>query len=112
MVRASDLLGQVMQVGTPGQAGAAAPGLEEGAGQAPFGVRAPRNAGEEQQLNRLIAEGGTPGMAVGVYAASLLAIDVDTAAERDCLRRSADGLKLTPDAFQHINQALGVPAIA
>jgi uncharacterized membrane protein YebE (DUF533 family) len=43
-----------------------------------------------------------------VYAASLLAIEVDTAAEQDYLRRLAAGLQLDPQAVARIHQMLGV----
>ncbi len=63
-------------------------------------------------LDRLIAEVRTPEVAVAVYAASLLAIEVDTEAERDYLRRLAQGLNLTPEALQRVHQVLDVPATA
>lgn len=47
---------------------------------------------------------------VEVYAASLLAIEVDTEAERDYLRRLAGGLGLEEAVVQRIHQALGVRA--
>jgi uncharacterized membrane protein YebE (DUF533 family) len=49
---------------------------------------------------------------VEVYAASLLAIEVDTEAERDYLRRLAQGLGLNREAIQRIHQALGVAPVA
>jgi uncharacterized membrane protein YebE (DUF533 family) len=51
-----------------------------------------------------------PEHAAQVYAAALMAIEVDTQAERDFLARLAQALKLPPQAAQHINQALGVRA--
>ena len=63
-------------------------------------------------LDRLIGEVGTPEVAVELYAASLLAIEVDTAAERDYLRRLAQGLNLTPSTVQRVHQVLDVPATA
>lgn len=60
----------------------------------------------------LIAKAQTPERAVEVYAASLLAIEVDTPAERDYLRRLADGLGLAPTTVQRVHQALGVSAPA
>jgi len=47
-----------------------------------------------------------------VYAASVLAIEVDTAAEREYLRRLAQGLGLDGTAVQRIHQALGVAPLA
>ncbi len=43
-----------------------------------------------------------------VYAASLLSIEVDTAAEQDYLRRLAAGLQLESEAVTRIHQMLGV----
>jgi uncharacterized membrane protein YebE (DUF533 family) len=63
-------------------------------------------------LNRLIGEVQNPEVAVELYAASLLAIEVDTAAERDYLRRLAQGLNLTPSMVQRVHQVLDVPAAA
>ena len=149
------------------QSGAAvAPGADAIAGEVPLGLREPRDASEEQELerraqlilramitaakadgqidggemqrivakleeggagdearrfvldemqgpadpSRLIGEIRSPEVAVEVYAASLLAIEVDTAAERDYLRDLAEGLKLTPGTVQRVHQVLGVPA--
>lgn len=63
-------------------------------------------------LDRLIGEVSSQEAAVEVYAASLLAIEVDTAAEREYLRRLAEGLKLAPDAVRHVHRLLDVPATA
>jgi uncharacterized membrane protein YebE (DUF533 family) len=43
-----------------------------------------------------------------VYAASLLAIEVDTQAERDYLQRLADGLGLDSGVVQRLHTTLGV----
>jgi uncharacterized membrane protein YebE (DUF533 family) len=53
-----------------------------------------------------------PELAVQVYAASLLAIEVDTAAERAYLRDLAARLGLDASAVTHVHQALGVAAPA
>ncbi len=45
-----------------------------------------------------------------VYAASLLAIEVDTQAERDYLRQLSTGLKLDPTAVANVHKMLGVAA--
>ena len=50
-----------------------------------------------------------PDLAAQVYAASLLAIEVDTDAERAYLARLAQSLALPPAAIAHIHQTLGVP---
>jgi uncharacterized membrane protein YebE (DUF533 family) len=47
-------------------------------------------------------------MAAEVYAASLLAIEVDTPAERDYLRQLAQGLRLDEGAVQRLHLTLGV----
>jgi uncharacterized membrane protein YebE (DUF533 family) len=49
-----------------------------------------------------------PQTAVEAYAASLLAIEVDTPAERDYLRRLAQGLGLEERTVQRLHAALGV----
>ena len=49
-----------------------------------------------------------PQTAVEVYAASLLAIEVDTPAEREYLRRLAQGLGLEESIVQRLHAALGV----
>lgn len=59
-------------------------------------------------LDALIAGVTTPEAAAQVYAASLLAIEVDTPAEVDYLKRLAAGLGLPPEVVQEIHNALGV----
>ncbi len=49
---------------------------------------------------------GRPEMAAQIYAASLLAIEVDTAAEQQYLERLAQGLGLAPEAVQYIEETL------
>jgi uncharacterized membrane protein YebE (DUF533 family) len=61
-------------------------------------------------MDSLIRSARTPQTAVEVYAASLLAIEVDTPAERDYLRRLAEGLSLAPTTVQRVHQALGITA--
>ncbi|MFO1153101.1 MAG: DUF533 domain-containing protein [Rhodospirillales bacterium] len=51
---------------------------------------------------------GSPDVAVQVYAASLLAIDVDTQAEEDYLLQLAAQLNLDATTCRQIHQALGV----
>ncbi len=60
-------------------------------------------------LEGLVAQVQAPDLAVQVYAASLLAIEVDTDAERAYLARLAQSLALPPAAVAHIHQTLGVP---
>jgi uncharacterized membrane protein YebE (DUF533 family) len=59
-------------------------------------------------LDGLVAGVKTPQQAAQVYAASLLAIDVDTPAEKDYLDRLARGLNLPPQATAHMHGTLGV----
>ena len=61
-------------------------------------------------MNALIQRAQTPQLAVEVYAASLLAIEVDTPAEQDYLRQLAQGLRLDPATVQQVQQTLGVQA--
>ena len=55
-----------------------------------------------------LPEAPDPQTAVAVYAASVLAIEVDTPAERDYLRRLAQGLGLEERTVQRLHAALGV----
>ena len=58
-------------------------------------------------LDRLVAEVKTPQQAAQVYAASLLAIDVDTLAEKAYLGRLAQALSLPPQVTGHIHDLSG-----
>lgn len=58
-------------------------------------------------VDDLAAEVKTPEQALEVYAASLLAIEVDTDAERDWLRSLAAKLGLTPAEVAQAHEALG-----
>jgi len=58
----------------------------------------------------LAAQARNPAQAAQVYAASLLAIEVDTAQERAYLRALADALGLSPAQAAAIHQATGAPA--
>jgi uncharacterized membrane protein YebE (DUF533 family) len=59
-------------------------------------------------LDGFIAEVSSPEVAAEVYAASLLAIEVDTDAEREYLQRLAQGTGLEPAVVQYINSTMGV----
>jgi uncharacterized membrane protein YebE (DUF533 family) len=59
-------------------------------------------------LDSIIREVSSPQAAAEVYAASLLAIEVDTPAERDYLRRLAQGLALDKGVVQRLHETLGV----
>jgi uncharacterized membrane protein YebE (DUF533 family) len=64
--------------------------------------------GKPLDLNGLVAAVKSPHQAVQVYAASLLAIDVDTPAETKYLAQLAQALKLGPEVVGQINGAMGV----
>lgn len=63
-------------------------------------------------LDALVAQVHTPELAAEVYAASLLAIEVDTPAETAYLQQLAQKLKLHPIVVQHLQQTLGVQPAA
>lgn len=56
----------------------------------------------------IFAAADQPELAAQIYAASLVAIEVDTLAEKEYLRELATGLKLTPDVTGRIEQMLGM----
>jgi uncharacterized membrane protein YebE (DUF533 family) len=57
----------------------------------------------------LAAEARDPVVAAQVYAASLLAIQIDTEEERDYLRALAGKLRLEPAVVAQLHSALGAP---
>jgi uncharacterized membrane protein YebE (DUF533 family) len=57
----------------------------------------------------LAREVASPAQAAEVYAASLLAIDVDSEAERAYLRRLAEALKLDEAAVAYLHETTGAP---
>lgn len=59
-------------------------------------------------LDAFVAEIPSPEVAAEVYAASLLAVEVDTAQEKDYLRHFAEKAGLHPLVVQHIHQSMGV----
>ena len=61
-------------------------------------------------IDALARDARTPELAAQVYAASLLAIDVDTDAERDYLQRLAGALRLDADTVRRLHFAVGAPA--
>jgi uncharacterized membrane protein YebE (DUF533 family) len=65
-----------------------------------------------QDLAGLVAQVRGPEEAVEVYAASLLAIEVDTAAEREYLARLARSLGLDAGVIGEVHRTLGVPQLA
>ena len=64
--------------------------------------------GKPLDLDGIISDVSDQEVGAQVYAASLLSIEVDTAAEQDYLRRLAAGLQLDPEAVARIHQILGV----
>ncbi len=52
---------------------------------------------------------GNPQLAAQIYSASLLAIEVDTAEEKEYLERLAAALGLEPEVTRRIHQELGLP---
>jgi uncharacterized membrane protein YebE (DUF533 family) len=59
----------------------------------------------------LAAEVRSPAVAAEVYAASILAIHIDTEAERRYLRELAQALKLDAGTVQRLHQMTGAPAV-
>lgn len=54
----------------------------------------------------IASAGGHPELAAQIYAASLLAIEVDTPQEEEYMQKLADGLKLSPATVTFIEQTL------
>ncbi len=66
-----------------------------------------REAQTPLDLDAVIASAdGRPELAAQIYAASLLTIEVDTAAEQQYLQQLADGLALAPETVAYIEQSL------
>jgi len=53
----------------------------------------------------------TPELAKEVYAVSLMAIEVDTEAERDYIRQLAEGLGIDPSTRREIHRELGIEGV-
>lgn len=62
-------------------------------------------------LRGLVAEVRSPELAAQVYAASILAIDIDTDAERRYLRELATALRLDAGTVQRLHAMTGAPAV-
>ena len=66
-------------------------------------------ANKPLNLDGIIASAGNkPEVAAQIYAASLLAIDVNTAAEQRYMQQLATGLRLHPQVVAHIERTLGI----
>lgn len=64
---------------------------------------------QPMETEELIAAAkGQPELAVQIYAASLLAVEVDTQAEKDYLDQLVAGLGLTPQLTERIQQMIGL----
>ena len=64
-------------------------------------------AAKPLELQRVIDSAqGRPELAAQIYAASLLAIDVDTSAEQQYMQALADGLGLQPETVEYIEASL------
>ncbi len=59
----------------------------------------------------IASEVRSPAVAAEVYAASILAIDIDTDAERHYLRSLAQALRLDPGTVHRLHQLTGAPAV-
>ena len=68
-------------------------------------------ANKPMDLNGVVASaGGQADMGAQIYAASLLAIEVDTRAEQQYMQQLASGLGLHPQVASHIERTLGMHA--
>ena len=66
-------------------------------------------ANKPLDLNSVVASAGKePEQAAQIYAASLLAIEVDTRAEQVYMQQLASGLGLHPEVASHIERTLGM----
>lgn len=60
-------------------------------------------------MDRVIrSAGGEPEMAAQIYTASLLAIEIDTPAEKQYMQQLASGLGLAPQVTENIRSLLGL----
>jgi uncharacterized membrane protein YebE (DUF533 family) len=71
-----------------------------------------KEAATPLDLDALTAEVSDPQTAAQVYAASLLAIKVDTPAERTYLRDLAQKLGLDDQVVANLHNVLGAPTVA
>jgi uncharacterized membrane protein YebE (DUF533 family) len=63
-----------------------------------------------QDLAGLVKAIPNPEVGIQVYAAALMAISVDTPAEKAFLKDLADGIGIAPDAVARLHQLVGAPA--
>ena len=65
--------------------------------------------GNKLDLSGIVAATkGRPQLAAQIYAASLLAIEVDTPAERHYMQQLADDLHLSPEITSHLEKTVGM----
>ncbi|MFO1155708.1 MAG: tellurite resistance TerB family protein [Rhodospirillales bacterium] len=62
-------------------------------------------------MDDLVSRVQSPEVAVQVYSASLLAIDIDTPAEKEYLQKLAQALDLDAETVARVHQALGIAAV-
>jgi uncharacterized membrane protein YebE (DUF533 family) len=81
---------------------------EDGADRAEIDFLKAEMAKPMDTAGLVAAARGRPEIAAQVYAASLLAIEVDTTAERDYLAQLAASLELTPEVTAELHRTAGV----
>lgn len=59
----------------------------------------------------LAAAGGSPELAAQLYAASILAIEVDTPSEKTYLSKLAAGMRLSPEITRRIEEMVGLQQV-
>ena len=67
-----------------------------------------REMGKPVDVEGLAQQARTPKESAEIYAASFMAVEVDSQAEKDYLARLADALGLSKQTVDHIHQSLGV----
>ncbi len=67
--------------------------------------------GAPVDIGALVAEVSSPAQAAEVYAASLIAIDLDTEAERAYMRQLAQALRLDAGTVEQLHQMTGAPSV-
>ena len=67
--------------------------------------------GAPVDIDALVAEVSSPAQAAEVYAASLIAIDLDTDAERAYMRQLAQALRLDAGTVEQLHQMTGAPSV-
>jgi uncharacterized membrane protein YebE (DUF533 family) len=74
-------------------------------------VRARRDPQAPRSVADLAKDVRNPAQAAEVYAASLLAIDIDSEAEREYLRNLAAALRLDPGVVSFLHRTTGAPTV-